>query len=110
MEAKKFKNFTDRDFTWKFDGVEYTFKAGQEIFMEAFKADHFAKHLIDRELNVKNIVTNNVSERAKLETLCFPTDEVITPMEAFDINEKARKPKKKAEPEFEDLDIKPRKK
>lgn len=111
-QALQFRNFTDIDFTHNFDSIPYTFKAGQTIYLEDFKAKHFAKHLVDRELNKSNIPTNNLSERAKLEILCFPSDEVVTPQEALDINEtekafekkKAGKPAKKVEEEeFTDL-------
>lgn len=88
MTAKKFRNFSKEDFTWKWDGVVYTFKAGQEIYMEDYKADHFAKHLIDRELTRQNIQTNHHGERAKLALLCFPPDEVVSVAEAIDIEAK----------------------
>jgi hypothetical protein len=88
ITAKKFKNFSDQDFAWKFDGVEYGFKAGETMYLEDSKAAHFAKHLIDRELNKKNIPTDRVAERAKLELLCFPSDEVVTPVEAINIEAK----------------------
>lgn len=113
MQALKFKNFTTEDFTWKFDGIPYTFKAGQEMFLEDYKAYHFAKHLVDREMNQLGIETNNQSERARLGAKCFPSDEAITPLEALNINEeeKAEKKsakkvvsKKKVEAEFEELD------
>ena len=50
-QALQFKNYTDTDFTHSFDSVPYTFKAGQTIYLEEFKAKHFAKHLVNRELN-----------------------------------------------------------
>lgn len=103
MIAKKFKNFTDKEFSWKFDGIEYSFPAGSEIFLEDYKADHFAKHLVDREMNAKGIVTNNLSERAKLQVQCFPSNEELTPIEALQVNEKVKKGKKKVEVEFPDL-------
>lgn len=118
MQAKKFKNFSKEDFTWKFDGVPYTFPAGQETYLEEDKAQHFCKHLVDREVNrhnvekglhgtAKEIPTSTLSLRAPLEALCFPTDEVVTPQEALDVNEAAKRkqgrPKKVAEEEFEDL-------
>lgn len=119
MQAIKFKNFRKVDFTWNYDGVPYTFKAGQEIFLEDFKAQHFAKHLIDEELNERKILTNDKVRRAELEKLCFPSDEVVTPVEALNINKEAEeevkppkevKAKKKGkakkveeEKEFEDL-------
>jgi hypothetical protein len=110
MTAKKFRNFSKEDFTWKYDGIPYTFPAGQETYMEDFKADHFAKHLIDRELNRTKTLTHDVNARRDLLALCFPPAEEVTPLEALNINEevKAKKGKKK-EAEFEDLDVKPKK-
>jgi len=112
-QAIQFKNFTDRDFIWSFDSIPYPFKAGQTIYLEEFKAKHFAKHLVDRELNLMGIPTNNKSEREKLEKLCFPSDEVVTPLEALNINETENKKvktskssKKVEEKEFVDLDNK----
>lgn len=108
MEAKRFKNFTTQAFTWKFDGVPYTFEAGQEIFLEDFKAEHFCKHLVDAELNRQGKPTNDPS-RKTLEAQCFPVAEPVSAVEALNLNEeaKAKKPKKK-EAEFEDLNVKPR--
>ncbi|MEK7180002.1 MAG: hypothetical protein AAB706_00845 [Patescibacteria group bacterium] len=103
MQAVKFKNFSDRDFTYKYDGIPYEFKAGQEMFIEDFKAEHFTRHLVDRELNAKNIPTNSLVDRKKFEALCFPTDEVVTPMEALNIEESKKKKTKKVEEEFADL-------
>ena len=106
MEAKQFTNFTKEDFTWKFGGMSYTLKAGQTMFLEDYKADHFAKHLIDKEMNRMGIPTNMMAKRAELEKLCFPSDEVVTPIEALNIEEtkkKVAKSKKVVEPEFEDL-------
>ncbi len=109
MTSKKFKNFTDKAFTHAYDAVPYTFEPGETIFLEADKAEHFAKHLIDRVLNEKGIPTNVGVERNKLMELCFPTKEVVTPLEALQINEtekevKAKKGKKKVEEEeFSDL-------
>lgn len=112
MKAIKFKNFTSEDFTWKFDGVEYSFRAGQETYMEEFKAKFFAKHLVDRELNTLGIPTNNQTEIKKLTILALPTDEVVTPDEAIDIEAKkvvsdkkklGRSTKKVEEEEFSDL-------
>lgn len=110
-QAIQFKNFTDRDFTWSFDSIPYVFKAGQTIYLEDFKAKHFAKHLVNRELDIKGIPTNNQSERAKLEVLCFPSDEVVTPLVALNINETEKKKankvtKKVEEKEFIDLEKK----
>lgn len=107
MQAIKFKNFSNEDFTHAFDSVPYTFKAGSEMFLEDFKAQHFAKHLVDRELNRLNLMTSDRLKRKELEALCFPVDEVVTPVEALNLNKKAEvkgKKVKKVEKEFEDLD------
>lgn len=104
MQAKKFTNWTTEDFTWKFDGIEYTFKAGETMFLEDFKADHFARHLVDREMNKTNTVTSMMNVRNELMAKCFPTDEVVTPLEALQINETAKPKKKEVEKEFEDLE------
>ena len=107
MQALRFKNFTNEDFTWKFDGMPYTFKAGQEMFLEDFKAYHFAKHLVDREMNRLGMETNNQTQRAELGAQCFPSDETVTPMEALNLNEEekvsGKKSKKKKVEEFADL-------
>lgn len=64
--AQLFTNFTDEDFTFYWDSVPYTVKAGQSIYLEDFKANHAAKHLIDQELNKQNIPTNTQVERDRL--------------------------------------------
>jgi len=106
MEAKKFTNFSNESFSWKFGGVEYTFGVGQTMFLEDYKADHFAKHLIDRELNKAGLLTNNQSAREEMLAKCFPSDEVVSTLEALNIEETKKVSKKKAkvvEEEFADL-------
>jgi len=116
MQAKKFKNFSNEDFTWKYDGVPFTFKVGEEMYLEDFKADHFAKHLVDREMNraqegyPHGIPTNLPVQRKEMTERCFPSDVEITPAQALNLNEEVKTKKKKVEPEFEDLHITPRKK
>ena len=104
MKAKAFKNYTNEEFTWMFDGMEYTFAAGQEIYLEDFKADHFAKHLVDRECNKAGIPTNDPSRKA-MESQCFPAAEEVSVGEALNIEEKKKvtKKTKKVEEEFPDL-------
>lgn len=107
MEAKKFKNFTDRDFIWKFNGIPHTFPAGMEIYLESDKADHFAKHLVDRELNVQGVVTENQTARAEVLKKIFPTVDTVSQSEALNIEEvkkEVKKRGKKAEKEFPDLE------
>ena len=75
MKSVLFKNFTDRTFTWQWNSVDYTFQPHQEIFLEDWLAEHFAKHLIDDEINhmnigvkdaEKQIRTNSVPMRAEI--------------------------------------------
>jgi hypothetical protein len=46
----KFTNFSNEDFTWTWNGIPYTFPAQSVKFMETGLANHFAKHLVNREL------------------------------------------------------------
>lgn len=103
MQAIQFHNFSDEDFTWKWDGIAYTFPAKSTLFLEDFKAEHFAQHLVDRELDKKGIPTNNQVERQKLGAKCFPTVEAVTPLEALQHNNKQDEVKKEVEEEFADL-------
>ena len=102
MTAKKFKNFTDKDFTYSRRSSDL------EIFLEDYKADHFAKHLVDREMNKLGQITSNQKQREALLVQCFPTDEAVSVAEALNIEEtkkeKGKKGKKKVEEtEFPDL-------
>lgn len=109
MNALQFKNFSEEDFTHSFDSIPYTFKAGQAIMIEDFKAKLFAKHLIDRELTRKNIPTDNKVEREAMERLCFAFPEVKEDLvEKLETEAKAKKSKGKGkkvelEEEFSDL-------
>lgn len=111
MQAVQFHNFSNEDFTWKWDGTTYTFKAGQTIFLEDFKAEHFAKHLVDREMNRAGIQTND-PRRGEFMSRCFPSAEAITPLEALQVNNggDAEVAKDVVEEEFEDLstEVKPK--
>ena len=95
-----FKNFSETDFIYPFDGKEYTFKAGQSYDMEQGEALHFQKHLVDRELTArednrekdkgKEIRTNNEVERKKLEDQCISAvkEEVVEEEQTEESKEK----------------------
>lgn len=72
-----FHNPTDEDFTGQWDKIEEVIKAGASRHMELWRAKHYAKHLIDRELNKRNIVTNNQIERDALFATIVIDEEVI---------------------------------
>src|SRR3990167_4544182 len=93
MEAVLWKNYTNEEFTWKFNGNPYTFKTGQEIYIEADKAELFTKHLVDRELNRQNLPTNS-PKRVELESKCYPGDVSVSSEEALNLNKKSEKVKK----------------
>lgn len=58
----KFINWTNEDFTWKWGGEATTIKANESIWMQDWKADHFALHLADRELNKKGLPTDHFTK------------------------------------------------
>jgi hypothetical protein len=105
MKAIKFKNFTKESFTHTWDSVPYTFKPNQEMYMEDWKAEHFAKHLIDRELNKIGALTNDQVKIAEMKKKCLiPDEEVVSESEIIDKNEKVKKVKKQETVvEFPDL-------
>ena len=114
MNAIIFRNFTNEDFSWKFDGVMFDFKAGQEIYLEEPKTKHFAKHLVDREINKINverhllgtkneISTGEINIRRELTDKALPVGETLTPVEALNVEEKKKRKPKKVVEEFADL-------
>lgn len=64
METKsiaiRFTNWTEQDFTHRWDKVEYTFKAGESTYLQDYLAHHFAKHLAQREINRKNLLMSDL--------------------------------------------------
>lgn len=50
MKTALFTNFSDQPFTGYWDGKPKTFKPGQALYMPAYLAEHYAKHLTNREL------------------------------------------------------------
>lgn len=66
MESATFRNWTNRDFTYPWAKVPYTFKAGETSLLDDFaKTDrpalafHFAKHLAVRELHSEKLQAND---------------------------------------------------
>ncbi|MDH4127317.1 MAG: hypothetical protein OEV44_01085 [Spirochaetota bacterium] len=58
-KAMRFYNWTNEDFSHKWDSVEYTFRAGESQMVQDYLANHFAKHLAQREINKKNLPMND---------------------------------------------------
>lgn len=66
----KFTNFSKEDFTWTWNKIPYKFPAGEFRFMETNLAEHFAKHLINREL-LKKGRENDTSPKNPQENVYF---------------------------------------
>lgn len=49
-EVKKFVNWSKEDFVGMWDSKPRIIKAGESIILPGFLADHYAKHLVDREI------------------------------------------------------------
>lgn len=109
-KAVLFVNWTEEDFTWKFDGDDYTIKAGQSTYFKKPIAELFAKHLVDRELNKSKLPTSDHS-RPELLKRCFGEEFTASSEEkiegkVLDMNEKAEEIEKKSvsdEESFEGL-------
>lgn len=50
MPTALFYNFSDEDFVGRYGGQNKMFPAGSKTYMPAYLAQHFAKHLTNREL------------------------------------------------------------
>lgn len=50
MKTALFTNFSNEPFTGYWDGKPKTFQPGQSVYMPDYLAQHFAKHLTNREL------------------------------------------------------------
>lgn len=99
---KYFKNWSSEDFVGKWDGVERVIKAGKIEPVEDYLAEHFAKHLTDRELFKANLPLV-CGKRDEFYEKCFADVEVKET-----VTEKKAKPRKGSETmtnsiPFEDL-------
>ena len=63
MKSVLFYNWTEEDFTWSWDSVPFEFKAGDKLYVQDYLAEHFAKHLVDRELLKQGLRTDHFSRQ-----------------------------------------------
>jgi hypothetical protein len=84
VKAMLFKNWSDEDFSYPFDKCLYEFKAGTSTMLPSHLAEHFAKHLVDREMNKMGLVTD-APQRNELLSRCFTEGEVFNNEEQFTI-------------------------
>ena len=107
MQAIQFTNFSNETFTHAWDKQEYTFQPGQTIYLQDYLARHFAKHLIDRELNKLDRRTNDQLSRQAMLSKCFGTaseamSAIKAETEAINLNQvEAPKPEEKTPVELE---------
>lgn len=55
IKAVLFTNWSDEDFSHRWDGQVFTFKKGQSMMLQDYLANHFAKHLAEREMEKANV-------------------------------------------------------
>lgn len=62
-----FTNFTDEDFEGRWNEAinhkKWTLKSGKSYYLPFYLAEHFAKHLVDRELDKKKLPTNHFTRQ-----------------------------------------------
>jgi len=97
VKSVVFKNFTDEEFVCSWDSVPYRFAPGKEMYVEDWKAAHFAKHLVDRVMNKKGLITSNKIERDELLKQALPDGISLTQDEAFDLHAREEVAEKVAE-------------
>lgn len=79
-EAKRFYNFTTEDFIGMWDSVEYPVLAGESMMLPGYLADHFAKHLVNREMQNEGKVSGMHDEFARKPYLdkCFVGETIVS--------------------------------
>lgn len=81
MQSILFKNWTTKEFVGKWDGVPYTFAPGQAMYLEDWKAEHFAKHLTDAVMQAEGKEVNHFTRPSYLEK-CFVKSIDVNPKNA----------------------------
>jgi hypothetical protein len=116
MTNKWFTNWTLNSFTYPWNSEPITFEAGESKLLPEYLADHFAKHLTDKELHSRGLTAGDAS-RTELLKKCFVPPEgealpstgeqssVLAEIEALNLTApKKRGRPKKVEPEMEKFD------
>src|SRR6266481_3456996 len=86
VKSVVFRNFTKEEFVCSWDGTPYRFVAGKEMYVEDWKAEHFAKHLIDKVMHRKGMIISNMAERSPLLALALPLEPQLSAQDALDLN------------------------
>ena len=99
-----FVNWTGDEFIGKWDGKEQKFKPGETRYMEAWKANHYAKHLTDRELQKIGKLTTD-QDRQKFLDKCVVLDEQVAEVDESVAEEEALNLEMKKEKEEKEKDV-----
>jgi len=74
MKLVKFFNWSDLDFVWSWNNEPYTFRSGESLMLEDWKAEHFAGHLVDRELHRQGLQVSDPKRQELLKKTLISTD------------------------------------
>lgn len=70
MRNVNLHNFSSEDFTWSWNKEPFTIRKGQTVTMPEYLFEHFAKHLIDRELTKAGKATHLPHFREEMMAKC----------------------------------------
>jgi hypothetical protein len=78
-----FTNYSDEDFDGRWNESinhkVWKLKSGKSYYLPFYLAEHFARHLVDRELEKKNLPTNHFSRQALMDKcVTIPANPDIT--------------------------------
>lgn len=76
-KAVPFFNFTDKPFSHTWDSVPYEFDPMQSYMMEDWKAEHFAKHLVNHVLNLSGKSVADQSRESLLRKALPKSDRIV---------------------------------
>lgn len=74
--VRLFRNWTNEDFSWAWNGERYDFPAKSARYLPEYLADHFAKHLTDREMHKAGQPTD-MPIRAEFLAKCMNEEETF---------------------------------
>jgi hypothetical protein len=69
--AKRFTNFSEELFIHKWNSEEWKFNPGETVLLQGYLAEHFAKHLVDREMQKEGKPINDFATRNLMMSKCL---------------------------------------
>lgn len=105
-----FTNWSDEDFTGMWNGISHTVKAGAYIEVPEYKAFHYCRHLVDREMrkagNEATLGVHSAREAMEKKTIVKIGEEAESPvMETIkkQLKKEMESDKADSKPEFASL-------